>query len=399
MTTSARLATGNVYDNAIANLATRQVGLSRLQDQLSASKKILRASDDPTGAAQAERATTRMARVATDQRALELARNAVIDTESTLGDAVQAVQDFRTLVVQAGNGTLSSADRASIAQQLQSLRDELFAHANRIDSNGQPLFGGLGSSDKPFLDASGGVVFNGIAGQAASSSAAITPVADGNATWMQVPTGNGVFTVTQAAGTDAVWSDAGQVSDPALVTGHGYRIEFNGVGSAMTYDIVDTTAATTLQSAQPYTDGHAIAVDGLSLAVHGTPTSGNALVLAPSSRTSLFGVLDQAIADVRNAGTGAELAQNVGRSLVQIDAGMQRLSASRAHAGDLLNQADNITNRQEARSVQLEADRSRAEDLDVVKAISDFQNQQTAYSAALASYAQIQKLSLFNFIS
>jgi flagellar hook-associated protein 3 FlgL len=46
----------------------------------------------------------------------------------------------------------------------------------------------------------------------------------------------------------------------------------------------------------------------------------------------------------------------------------------------------------------LEADRSRAEDLDMVKGISDFQNLQTGYSAALQTYAQIQKLSLFNFI-
>ena len=50
------------------------------------------------------------------------------------------------------------------------------------------------------------------------------------------------------------------------------------------------------------------------------------------------------------------------------------------------------------RSVQLEADRSRAVDLDVVQALSEFQNSQAAYSAALGSYAQIQKLSLFNFL-
>ncbi|MBU1358241.1 MAG: flagellar hook-associated protein 3, partial [Gammaproteobacteria bacterium] len=97
--------------------------------------------------------------------------------------------------------------------------------------------------------------------------------------------------------------------------------------------------------------------------------------------------------------SGGTLSQNVAQALSQIDAGMSRLSASRGQAGNLLNQVDNITDRQSSRSVQLEADRSRAEDLDVVKALSDFQNQQTAYSAALGSYAQIQKLSLFNFIS
>ena len=34
----------------------------------------------------------------------------------------------------------------------------------------------------------------------------------------------------------------------------------------------------------------------------------------------------------------------------------------------------------------------------MIKGISDFQNQQTGYSAALQSYAQVQKLSLFNFL-
>ena len=42
---------------------------------------------------------------------------------------------------------------------------------------------------------------------------------------------------------------------------------------------------------------------------------------------------------------------------------------------------------------------ARAEDLDMIKGISDFQNQQVGYEAALKSYAQVQKLSLFNFIS
>ena len=51
------------------------------------------------------------------------------------------------------------------------------------------------------------------------------------------------------------------------------------------------------------------------------------------------------------------------------------------------------------RSEQLEADRSRAEDLDMIKGISDFQNQQTGYQAALQTYASVQKLSLFNYIS
>lgn len=398
--TATRLASATTYDNAVRQLTTRQSQLSKLQEQLSASKKVLRPSDDPTGAAQAERAITRMARVSADQRALELQRNAVSTAESTLGSATAAMAEFRTLVVNAGNAALSAADRATIAQRLTTLRGQLLGYANAQDSNGQSLFGGLGSTAAPFVDNGGGVRFDGIAGQAgAASDTAIPSMLDGHATWMDVPTGNGVFTVGQAAGTRNVYSDAGKVIDPSALTGHGYRIAFSVANGVTTYDVIDTTTQATLKSGQPYTAGQAIEFAGISLTASGVPADGNALTVAPSGKTSLFGVLDQAIAGVKDgSNSSGQLAQNVAQSLVQIDAASARLSASRGRAGDLLNQVDSISERQSSRSLQLEADRSRAEDLDTIQALSDFKTQQTAYSAALGSYAEIQKLSLFNFI-
>ena len=395
---STRLASASTYSNAVNQLTSRQSELAKLQEQMAASKKILRPSDDPTGAAQAERASTRMARITTDQRALEMQRNAVSTAESTLGDAVTAIQDFRTLVVQAGNSTLSDTDRAGLAQQMTTLRNEIFSYANSKDTNGQPLFGGLGSTGAPFVETAAGVVYDGIGGQNASSAVAVPSTLDGQSTFMDVPTGNGVFVIAQATGTTGVSTDSGQVTDPTALTGHGYRIEFSVANGATTYNVVDTSTQTAVRTAQPYTAGQAIQFDGMSLTATGIPDNGNALNVTPSSKTSLFGVLDQAIAGVRG-NTGGVLAQNVATALTQIDAGLSRVSSSRGHAGDLLNQVDHITDRQSSRTIQLEADRSRAEDLDMVKAISDFQTQQTAYSAALGSYSQIQKLSLFNFIN
>ncbi|RYY48996.1 MAG: hypothetical protein EOO24_67225, partial [Comamonadaceae bacterium] len=237
----------------------------------------------------------------------------------------------------------------------------------------------------------------GVAGQAVTSDVSVPGALDGFSTWMDVPTGNGVFTIAQTAGTSAVWTDAGQVRAPADLTGHAYRVQFSSVGGSMQYDVLDLTAGTTVLSGQPYQAGAAISFDGLSLVARGTPAAGNALDIAPSSRASVFGVLDQAIAAVRD-GSGGALSQQLAQSLSQVDAAMSRLSASRGRAGELLNQVDDIATRQASRAVQLEADRSRAEDLDVVKALSEFKTHETAYSAALGSYAQIQRLSLFNFL-
>ena len=394
-----RLGSANTYDNAVRQLTARQSQMSNLQEQLTAGKKVLRPSDDPSGAAQAERAITRMARVTTDQRALEVQRNAVATAESTLGNAITAVQDFRALAVQAGNTSLTGTDRASIAQQMTTLRDQILGYANEKDSNGQPLFGGLGSTAAPFSDTSGGVTFNGIAGQTAGGAVSVPATLDGAATWMSVPTGNGVFAITQATGTSSVYTDAGKVTDPSAVTGANYNLVFTVSGGATTYNVLNTSAGTTVQGAQPYQQGQAIAFDGISLTPSGAPANGATLQVKPSTRSSLFGVLDAAIVGIRDATSTGAVAQNVSQALVQIDSGMSRLQSSRGTAGDLLNRVDDISGRQADRSIQLEADRSRAEDIDMVKGVSDFQTQQTAYSAALGSYAQIQKQSLFNFIS
>ena len=45
-----------------------------------------------------------------------------------------------------------------------------------------------------------------------------------------------------------------------------------------------------------------------------------------------------------------------------------------------------------------QTERSAAEDIDMVQALSDFQQRQTSYDAALRAYASVQKLSLFDYI-
>jgi len=402
-----RLGSANTYDNALQNLYTRQSELSSQQEKLTSGKNINRPSDDPTGAGQAERALTRITRVATDQRALEVQRNSITQSESTLGDATSLVQSIRDLVVSAGNGTLSPTDRASKAQEMQGLRDQLFTLANKTDSNGIPLFGGLGSASAPFTDASTGVAFSGVAGQRASTETTLPGAMDGQAIWMNVPTGNGTFNVSLGSATPpttntgTLSTDTGQVVSTAALTGHNYTITFSVAAGATTYGVIDkstTPTPTTISTGQPYVDGQAIQFDGMSFTAHGAPAMNDVIQISPSTKTNIFKVLDDAIAGIKSSGT-ADVNQTIPLALTQIDAGMNKISAARGQAGNWLNRADNITSSQQSRTIQLTADKSRAEDLDMVKGISDFQKAQTGYQAALQSYAQVQKLSLFNYIS
>jgi flagellar hook-associated protein 3 FlgL len=160
----------------------------------------------------------------------------------------------------------------------------------------------------------------------------------------------------------------------------------------ITLTIPDTTANPPGAPLQPQVDG----IPGIQVNLKGDVRELDTFTITPV--VSVFSVLDNAIRDIGNATDSTTTSQAVAQALNNIDVGMERISAVRGQAGDLLNRADRISSNQDKRSIQLESDRSRAEDLDMIKGISDFQNRQTGFSAALQSYAQVQKLSLFNFI-
>ncbi len=444
-TTFIRTGSANTFDSAVRNITSRQSALASLQENLTSGKKVVRPSDDPTGAANAERALTRISRIATDQRALESQRNAITQAEGTLGDVTTALQRFRELVVNAGNGVNSSAERRSIAIELQGLRDEVFSMANKKDTNGLPLFSALGSALAPFVGPQAtppDYTFKGLPGQSASTDVAIPFAMDGESTFMHQPTRDLVFNATVSNTVDGlITTDRTLITDnivlsdqPDLLTNRAlvtatataaealgapypsYTLTFGVVTpdpvnpltgpSTVTYTIVEnptvsagfpiTSAAISFTPGKSTTIG-VTEVPGLKFTITGTPKENDTVTIDASP--SVFSVLDDAIHDISSATNNNAAVQAVSQALHNIDISMGRISAIRGQAGDLLNRADRIASNQESRSIQLESDRSRAEDLDMIKGISDFNNQQTGYSAALQTYAQIQKLSLFNFIS
>lgn len=119
----------------------------------------------------------------------------------------------------------------------------------------------------------------------------------------------------------------------------------------------------------------------------------------PGTTLSLFATLDQVVTDLKTPGrTSAQIAQTVSTGLGQFDAVAQNLSSWRARAGEALNRIDGISQRLSQTKLDAETERSTAEDLDMVQAISDFQQRQTGYDAALKTYSMVQQMSLFQYL-
>jgi flagellar hook-associated protein 3 FlgL len=396
-----RISTANNFDASVDSLVRRQTALATAQEQLTTGKRVNRASDDPAAAARAERALAAELHTDATQRAVNASQNAMTLAESAIGDATDLLQQIRETMVAAGNGSYSDAERKSQADKIAGLRQQLLAVANRQDSAGTYLFGGQSSDEAPFLDSNGGVVFQGTAGQIDAASGDPLPLTvDGRAAWMSARTGNGVFVTTPTVSTGSAWIDTGRVSNPAALTGSTYSLVFDNTAGVVTYSVLQDGLPTAIAGA-PFISGQAIEVDGLSATVTGVPATGDQFDLTPSTADlNLFTALDQAVValntPLRNS---AQIAQSNSTYLAAVDAAMGQMQAVRSQVGETLNRIDSATGRLDDLRLASQTERTNAEGLDMVRAISDFQNKQTGYDAALKSYSLVQKMSLFNYIT
>lgn len=404
-----RIATANNYDSTIKVLADRQAQLAQQQERLATGKRVLRASDDPVAATLSEAARNRLARAEADQRALEASRTSLQQAESGLAESGELIQRVRDLLVTAGNAGFTDSEREDVARQLEGLREQLIAVANRTDSAGRTLFGGLGGAATPFVDlytpSGNGVAFNGQRGQAAAGNTALPQALDGQAIWMQVPQGNGRFVVSLPnTNTGGVNTSMGEVVDPASYTGGDYRISFAEVAGQMQYTVIDVSNGNTPLASHtgvPYEPGKSVQFGGMGFVISGNPAAGDAIDIEGSpARTDIFQVVQNAVDALRYGGANesAHRNQELARAMTEVDAGHDRVLLARGRVGELLNRADSLDTLLEGRALDNKAEDSRLTDIDLVKGISDFQTQQQGLEAAIKSYAQVQKLSLFSMI-
>jgi flagellar hook-associated protein 3 FlgL len=225
---------------------------------------------------------------------------------------------------------------------------------------------------------------------------------------MKSPSGNGVFETAYELDPGAtathqpqVWIDAGRVTDPSAVQGASYTLEFTGdadngyavsISPAPADGSIDTWA---------YMPGKAIEFDGIAVTLTGTPAPGqDTFTITPSTRNlSPFDALDRLASELETTGrTGAQVTQTVQHGLRDLDATLGTLISVRSRLGGLMDQIDGVEGRLAEQKVAAQTDRSQAEDLDMVEAVSQFQARQTSYDAALKAYSMVQRLSLFEYI-
>lgn len=406
-----RISTNAIFQAGTSQINTLQGQMAKTQMQLSTNKRMLSAADDPIASAKALELTQSQSMNTQFGTNRANAKASLSMVDKTLQDVTGQIQDIQSLIVTAGNGGYSQSDREALATELEGRLTDLIGLANTTDGTGTYLFSGYQATTQPFTQTPTGAAYQGDQGQRVLQvgSARKMPISEsGSAVFEANATGNGTFVAQPAAAnTGSGIISPGAVSDRTKLTGHDYSIAFSVTGSpaATTYTVTDnsTSPASAVLSNQPYTAGASISFDGIALDVKGDPANGDSFSVQPSQKQSVFTTVTDLIKTLRSPADGstgkAALANSLSMAGQNMKNALDNVLTVQASVGARLKEVDYLDSSGEDLNLQYQTTLSGLQDLDMVKAISLFTQQQQTLQAAQVSFKTMSGLSLFNYIS
>lgn len=155
-----RVATNSGVRLMMGNLQTSGRGLLQAQEHATTGKRIIRMSDNPGDAVSVLSRRAELRRLDQYTRNSSEAQSWLSSADAALSTVSDRLASARTLLIQANSGSMDQPARATIANELRSLRDAIIQSANTV-REGRPLFAGT-STSQPAFDAAG--VYSGDTG-------------------------------------------------------------------------------------------------------------------------------------------------------------------------------------------------------------------------------------------
>tara|TARA_E500000081_G_scaffold91228_1_gene92293 strand:+ start:335 stop:1558 length:1224 start_codon:yes stop_codon:yes gene_type:complete len=406
-----RISTNQIYDQNMRSIMQNQGDLAKTQEQLASGKRIITPSDDPVGAAKVLRLTEEIDELTQFQRNNDLVTGSLEQQEAVLTNITNSVNRARTLVIQAGSGALDSPDRKAIGAELEQIKLEIFDLMNTQDAEGNYLYAGFQSGNQAFeynpTATGNAITFTGDAGVSfvqLSNSSKIQSTSNGYEVFENVlsrykfstdPASTAVVSEASVKqqGTFDTFFDKNY--DPVNTGNNDYRINFLASGQA---ELVNQGTGVIVESVA-YTSGQPFTIKGMEFEATAVPGDSIDLSLDAPEKKSMAQTLHEIQAVLNDSSIDSfELQESISDALVGLDNGLEKLSLEHASIGSRLNIAESIYESNLDMEIAAKASRSSIQDTDYAEASTEFAKQETALSAALATFPQVTELSLFNFI-
>jgi flagellar hook-associated protein 3 FlgL len=275
-----RIGTANYFARNLINLQDRQVDLDRSQQELATGKKIIRPSDDPTGAntmIQLRKELRTSDRYIASQDSVLRYNNV---TESSLDAMNTTLFRAKELLAQSINGAMDTNALNAIAEELRSRSTEFFSQSNSKNANGDYIFSGYQSNVKAYeKDAFGFAQYQGDEGVRDLLVGPDTYIATndpGSDFIDKVQSRYGYFESSSEKLSIGVVKDPSEYRLPAFPQAT-YQVQFNATGDG--YDVVDLSLAPANQvvkSVTGYLAGDPIVINGMQFKTNASnPPVGN----------------------------------------------------------------------------------------------------------------------------
>lgn len=151
------LSTGAFYERSTTQIGTLRARAESLQKQIGTGERLEKSSDDPVAAARLRMLDREERITKVDTRNSDAAQNNLQFADEALGQVATMISRARELALQAANATTSDDQRASIATELDGLRESLLGIANGRNASGHSLFGGQATGSAYSVDPATGV--------------------------------------------------------------------------------------------------------------------------------------------------------------------------------------------------------------------------------------------------
>ncbi|MGA2353200.1 MAG: flagellar hook-associated protein FlgL [Terriglobales bacterium] len=143
----------NPMPDLLAALNQTQLEVQQAELQISTGKSVNQPSDNPTAAALLVENNDQATFTGGYLQSLSSVQGQFSSADSTLTSITSALQQALSLGVEAGGGTLSTADLTAIATQLQGIQSQLISLANTA-YEGNYIFAGTATTTAPYVAAS-----------------------------------------------------------------------------------------------------------------------------------------------------------------------------------------------------------------------------------------------------
>lgn len=415
-----RISTSQVFLNNIDALSRANSDLFKTQQQIATGKNILQPSDDPLASAQVIKLKNEVARTDQFQSNIEVSNRRLSLEEITLDQLFNDSVRLKELTIQAGNGALSDADRATLATEVDEITNQMLGLMNTKDVQGEYLFSGYKGNTQAYVydQANEEYRFQGDSGQRFIQVGPDNQIASTDSGMTLFERVQGVVVPVVSDDPESVIA-ANYLTDfetfeQAMAGGTTFEINVDDTGllrvtASAGFDVFsgDDPPVNLTQDGVSVESGDRVSFSGVEMVVGSIPGSGQGPYAATlEGSIERNNVLNVAL-ELRNGLTSIDtstdegklaLDELLGKTLVALEGVQETNLRARGSLGARMNALEQQELVNDDYQLFTREALSSIEDLDYNEAISRFSLQQTVLQAAYSSFSQIQDLSLFNYI-